>query len=189
MPNPRNCPRKSEAARPRVALTVRLPAPLYDTARQIAAQRNAPLAAVIAAAAEQTLRPTEEQQADEAAIRDAVQHCLHKLDRLERKVAPGLSSDLHVLKEMVGLAVRTYLNHTAALPETERAAATVSGRARFERFLDVLANSLRDGVSILTPPGSAPGSSNSDFGSDPSGLRHTDESPTEPTNTQENHDE
>ena len=172
---------QKDSRKPRVALTIRLPNPLYETARQLAAQRNAPLAAVIVAAAEQALHPSEEQQADEAAIRDAVQHCLHKIDRLERK----LGTDLHILKEMVGLGVRTYLNHTAALPDTERAAATISGRARFERFLDVLGNSLRDGVSILEPPTPAPGS---DPGSSTPGSKPepaTEAIPTNPITPQE----
>ena len=173
--------------KPRVALTIRLPHPLYETARQLAAQRNAPLAAVIVAAAEQTLHPSEGKQADEAAIRDAVQHCLHKIDRLERK----LGTDLHILKEMVGLGVRTYLNHTAALPDTERAAATLSGRARFERFLDVLSNSLRDGASILTPSTPAPGTPATPAtpGSSNPTPGNAEQSPLHSTITQEsNHD-
>ena len=57
--------------------------------------------------------------------------------------------DQQVLKEMVGLLIRSFFNHIPAVPPKERDAAPISGKARFNRFLDALAANLRSGESAL----------------------------------------
>jgi hypothetical protein len=54
-----------------------------------------------------------------------------------------------VLKEMVGLGVRSFLNHTPAVPESGKAAALLSGKQRFGRYLDLVAANVRGGDSVL----------------------------------------
>ena len=51
---------------------------------------------------------------------------------------------------MVGLSIRAYFNHTPEVPDHERSAALLSGKARFHRYLDTLARNLRQNKSILS---------------------------------------
>jgi len=90
-------------------------------------------------------------------ILKAVDRVFYQVQRAERRRA----FDYDVLKEMLGLAVLSFFNHTPAVPETEKRAALVSGKMRFGRFLDTLAQNLRGGRSILhdlpaTPDGASP---------------------------------
>ena len=50
---------------------------------------------------------------------------------------------------MAGLGIRAYFNHTPEVPEHERSASLLSGKARFHRYLDTLARNLRQNQSIL----------------------------------------
>ena len=50
---------------------------------------------------------------------------------------------------MVGLLIRSFFNHIPAVPPKDRDAALISGKARFNHFLDALAANLRSGQSAL----------------------------------------
>ena len=131
----------------KIKVSVRLEPEVYKAAEHYSARMNIPLAVVVADAAKQTLLPQYRQDQDAKALK-AVERCFNKLRILEDRIG----TDLHVLKEMVGLAVRVYLNHTPAVPEDAKGAATLSGRIRFERYIDLLARNLRTGASILSEP-------------------------------------
>lgn len=131
----------------KIKVSVRLEPDVHKAAEHYAARMNIPLAIVVADAAKQTLLPQYRKDAELASVR-AIERCFNKLRVLEDRIG----TDLHVLKEMIGLAVRVYLNHTAAVPEEAKSAATLSGRIRFERYLDLLARNLRTGASILSEP-------------------------------------
>ena len=63
---------------------------------------------------------------------------------------------LQVIREMLGVFVRLYLNHTPPIPAEEQREAFASGRARFDRFLAVVQNALDSGQSIFPPPPEVP---------------------------------
>jgi len=67
------------------------------------------------------------------------------IQRIDRR----RSFDQQVLKEMVGLMVQSFFNHTPGIPDKDKKAALHSGKARFNRFLDTLATHLRSGQSIM----------------------------------------
>ena len=81
----------------------------------------------------------------EARMLQSVERVLILLQRIDRR----RGYDHQVLKEMVGLMVQSFFNHTPAIPEKDKKAALHSGKARFNRFLDALAGNLRGGQSIL----------------------------------------
>lgn len=88
----------------------------------------------------------------EARILQAVERVLVLLQRIDRR----RGYDHQVLKEMVGLMVQSFFNHTPAIPEKDKKAALHSGKVRFNRFLDALAANLRGSQSILNDlPGPA----------------------------------
>lgn len=88
----------------------------------------------------------------EAQIVKAVERVFHLVHRTDKK----RGFDQQVLKEMVGLMVLSFFNHTPAVPEAGKKAALLDGKVRFHRFLDTLAANLRGGKSIVsdlpTPP-------------------------------------
>jgi hypothetical protein len=129
----------------RVALTVRLDPDLYKIVQTEASRTGASLGAVLTDAAKQILSPEYRKQR-EAEVLSAIEKCFNKLRTMETK----LLADTHVLKEMIGLAVRMYLNHTPEVPEDAKEAALLSGHNRFELYLDVLAENLRRRRSVLS---------------------------------------
>jgi hypothetical protein len=99
---------------------------------------------VFAAAAKATLIDTDRQNKDER-ILQAIDRVFHLIQRIDRRHV----YDQQVLNEMVGLQIRSFFNHTPAVPPRDKDSALMSGKARFNRFLDVLAANLRSGKSIL----------------------------------------
>jgi hypothetical protein len=81
----------------------------------------------------------------EAKVLQAVERVFHLIQRIDRR----RGFDDQVLKEMLGLAILSFFNHTPAVPNAEKKAALLDGKARFHRFLDALATNLRGGKSIL----------------------------------------
>jgi hypothetical protein len=81
----------------------------------------------------------------EAKILQAVERVFHLIQRIDRR----RGFDNQVLKEMLGLTVLSFFNHTPAVPSADKKAALLDGKARFNRFLDALAANLRGGKSIL----------------------------------------
>ncbi len=128
----------------RVQVTVFLEPAVHRAAKRRAAEAHLSLSAVVAEAAKESLlssyRSDREQELLRAADRNF--HALRRLDgRLRLEVA--------VLKEMVGLGVRSFLNHTPPVPESGKAAALLSGKQRFGRYLDLVAANVRGGDSVL----------------------------------------
>jgi hypothetical protein len=80
----------------------------------------------------------------EARVLQAVERVFALIQRMDRR----RGYDQQVLKEMVGLMVQSFFNHTPAIPDHDKKAALHSGKARFNRFLDTLATNLRSGQSI-----------------------------------------
>jgi hypothetical protein len=98
---------------------------------------------VIAAAARTML--IDNPQDAETRVLQAVERVLALIQRIDRR----RGYDQQVLKEMVGLMVQSFFNHTPAIPEKDKKAALHSGKARFNRFLDALASNLRAGQTIM----------------------------------------
>ena len=128
----------------KVKFTVWLDPAVLQAARTRAGRTGESVSEVLAHAARETLlgRSGDNGTAD---ILKAVDRVFYLVQRAERRRA----FDQDVLKEMLGLAVLSFFNHTPAVPESEKRAALVSGKTRFGRFLDTLADNLRGGRSIL----------------------------------------
>ena len=116
----------------------------YDAAKSQASTTGSAISVIVAEAATQTLLATYRSDR-EAELLQAVERVFFKLQKLEKRQ----NLDLLILKEMVGLSIRAYFNHTPEVPEHERSASLLSGKARFHRYLDTLARNLRQNKSIL----------------------------------------
>jgi hypothetical protein len=81
----------------------------------------------------------------EKEILKAAERNFYALRRLEQR----MRIELQVLKELIGLGMRSFFNHTPPIPDTGKAAALLSGKQRFQRYLDLVASNLRGGESIL----------------------------------------
>ena len=128
----------------KIKLSIRLMRSAYDTAKSQASTTGSAISVIVAEAATQTLLATYRSDR-EAEILKAVERVFFKLQKLEKRQ----NLDLLILKEMVGLGIRAYFNHTPEVPEHERSASLLSGKARFHRYLDTLARNLRQNQSIL----------------------------------------
>jgi len=113
-------------------------------AKARALQDGITVSEVLAAAAKRDLIDANRQNTD-AQILQAVERVFNLIQRIDRRRV----YDQQVLKEMLGLLVRSFFNHTPAVPAKDREAAIFSGKARFNRFLDMLATNLRSGESVL----------------------------------------
>lgn len=127
----------------KVRFTLWMDEEVLKAARVRAAEEGATPSRVIAAAARTML--IDNAQNAEARVLQAVERALALIQRIDRRHG----YDQQVLKEMVGLMVQSFFNHTPAIPEKDKKAALHSGKARFNRFLDALAANLRAGQSIM----------------------------------------
>jgi hypothetical protein len=127
----------------KVRFTLWMDEEVLKAAKRRAAEEGATPSRVIAAAARTML--IDNPQNAEARVLQAVERLLALIQRIDRR----RSYDQQVLKEMVGLMVQSFFNHTPAIPEKDKKAALHSGKARFNRFLDALASNLRAGQSIM----------------------------------------
>jgi hypothetical protein len=137
----------------RVQVTVRLEPRVLQAAKQRASEMKASLSAALAEAAKESLLSSYRGEREQEILK-AVDRNFHALRRLEQQ----LGLDIQVLKEMIGLGMRSFFNHTTAIPDSLKSAALLSGKQRFHRFLDLLARNLRTGESILNdiPPSEPP---------------------------------
>jgi hypothetical protein len=133
----------------RVQVTVRLEPRVLLAAKQRASETKVSLSAALAEAAKESLLSSYRSEREQEILKAADRN-FHALRRLEQQ----LRLDIQVLKEMVGLGMRSFFNHTTAIPDALKTAALLSGKQRFHRFLDLLARNLRTGESILSdvPP-------------------------------------
>lgn len=129
---------------PRVQLTVRLEQQVMQAARQRSSEMKVSLSAAVGEAAKESLLSSYRSER-ELEILKAVDRNFHALRRFERQVR----LEMAVLKEMIGVGMRSFFNHTTPIPEPTKNAALRSGKERFGRYLDVLATNLRSGESIL----------------------------------------
>jgi hypothetical protein len=165
----------------KVRFTLWMDEDVLKAAKVRASEAGATPSRVIADAARTIL--IDNPQNAEARVLQAVERVFALIQRMDRR----RGYDQQVLKEMVGLMVQSFFNHTPAIPDHDKKAALHSGKARFNRFLDTLATNLRSGQSITNDipaadtenmgplqPTSAAGSNG-----DSPGRSHTDE-PTGP---------
>jgi hypothetical protein len=128
----------------KIKFSISLGRPAYDAAKSLAAASGKAFTFVVADAATQMLLDT--YRADrEAEVLKAVERVFFKLQKLEKHQ----HLDLLILKEMVGLGIRAYFNHTPEILESQRSAAQLSGKARYRHYLDTLARNVRQNKSIL----------------------------------------
>lgn len=73
------------------------------------------------------------------------QRMLDRVNALERL----LLTELLLMRESVGIFMRVYLNHTPAVPESERATASLSGQVRMAIAKQQIHRNVKMGVSIL----------------------------------------
>jgi hypothetical protein len=129
----------------RVQVTVRLEPRVLQAAKQRASEMKVSLSAALAEAAKESLLSSYRSEREQEILKAADRN-FHAVRRLEQQ----LRLDIQVLKEMVGLGMRSFFNHTTAIPDMLKTAALLSGKQRFHRFLDLLARNLRTGESILS---------------------------------------
>ena len=91
----------------KIKFSISLSRPAYDAAKAQAAELGKAFTWVVADAATQTLLATYRSDR-EAEILKAVERVFFKLQKLEKRQ----NLDLLILKEMVGLSIRAYFNHT-----------------------------------------------------------------------------
>jgi hypothetical protein len=128
-----------------VQVTVRVEPRVLQAAKQRAGEMKVSLSAAIAEAAKESLLSSYRREREQEILK-AVDRNFHALRRLEQQ----LGVDLQVLKEMIGLGMRSFFNHTTAIPDSLKSAALLSGKQRFHRYLDMLARNVRTGDSILS---------------------------------------
>jgi hypothetical protein len=126
-------------------VTIYLDAQLLKAAKERSANMQVSLSAAIVDALKESLLSTYRSEREQEILK-AVERNFHALRRLDQRLAVELA----VLKEMVGLGMRSFFNHTTPIPEATRAAAILSGKQRFHGYLDILAKHLRKGESILS---------------------------------------
>lgn len=124
--------------------TVWMDPEVLRAAKARAVQDGSTVSEALAAAAKRDLIDANRQNTD-AQILQAVERVFNLIQRIDRRRV----YDQQVLKEMLGLLIRSFFNHTPATPKNDREAALLSGKVRFNHFLDVLAANLRSGQSVL----------------------------------------
>jgi hypothetical protein len=126
-------------------LSVFLEQQVLLAARQRANEMKLSMSAVVADAAKESLLSAYRSEREQEILK-AVERNFHALRRLDQRLA----LEFQILKEMVGLGMRSFFNHTTPIPDATKAAAILSGKQRFHGYLDILAKNLRKGESILS---------------------------------------
>ena len=134
----------------KVRFTVWLDPTALEAAKERSRQDDVSVSEALAQAATESLLRTRKDA--EAQIVKAVERVFFLVHKTDRK----RGFDLQLLKEMLGLMVLSFFNHTQAIPEASKKMALLEGKARFQRFLDLLAANLRGGKSILSDLPSLP---------------------------------
>ena len=128
----------------RVQVTVFLEPQVHRAAKQRAGEMKLSLSATVAEAAKESLLSSYRSER-ETEILKATERNLYALRRLDQR----MRIELQVLKELIGLGKRSFFNHSPPVPESGKTAALLSGKQRFQRYLDLVAANLRGGDSIL----------------------------------------
>jgi len=128
----------------KVQMTVRLRPEVASAAQKASLRNGTPVSVIIAEAAGQTLLPSPEESV-ETKVQNLSNRLLSRMETLER----ALGRELFLTRELVAQLARAYFNHTPAIPEQERSAASLSGRLRFVRLVERVNANAGQGVSIL----------------------------------------
>lgn len=128
----------------RVQVTVFLEPQVHQAAKQRAKDMKLSLSATVAEAAKESLLSSYRSDREKEILK-AAERNFYALRRLEQR----MRIELQVLKELIGLGMRSFFNHTPPIPDTGKAAALLSGKQRFQRYLDLVASNLRGGDSVL----------------------------------------
>jgi hypothetical protein len=126
-------------------LSVFLEQQVLLAARQRAKEMKLSMSAVVADAAKESLLSAYRSEREQEILK-AVERNFHTVRRLDLRLA----LEIQILKEMIGLGMRSFFNHTTPIPDATKAAAILSGKQRFHGYLDMLAKNLRKGESILS---------------------------------------
>lgn len=113
-----------------------------DLKRRLAdfADRREQSASLIAEAALASFLSPDADERKEAAV-------VKRLDRIDRNLQ-RLGRDLEITNETLALFVRSWLNSTASLPESEQAIARAAGGQRYEKFIEALGRRFASGPKL-----------------------------------------
>jgi hypothetical protein len=128
----------------RVQVTVFLEPQVHAAAKRRAGDTKLSLSATVAEAAKESLLSSYRSEREQEILK-AAERNFYALRRLEQR----MRIELQILKELIGLGMRSFFNHTPPIPDTGKAAALLSGKQRFQRYLDLVASNLRGGDSVL----------------------------------------
>jgi len=128
----------------KIRFTVWLNPAVLGAAKVRANRDGVSVSEVLARAARRELGQDGSGNPDEQ-IRKAVDRVFFLVQRADKR----RGFEHQVLKEMLGLAVLAFFNHTPPVPDADQKIAQVSGNARFQQFLDAVATNLRRGRSVL----------------------------------------
>lgn len=128
----------------RIQITVFLDPEVHRAAKQRAEAMKMSLSATVADAAKESLLSSYRSDREKE-ILTAAERNFFAVRRLEQR----MRTELLVLKELVGTGMLSFFNHIPAVAESGKAAALLSGKQRFLRYLDHVASHLRAGESIL----------------------------------------
>ena len=128
----------------KIRFTVWLNPAVLGAAKVRANRDGVSVSEVLARAARKELGQDGSGNPDEQ-IRKAVDRVFFLVQRADKR----RGFEHQVLKEMLGLAVLAFFNHTPPVPDADQKIAQVSGNARFQQFLDAVATNLRRGRSVL----------------------------------------
>lgn len=122
-------------------LTVYLPPTLNAKVRSAARDQHRSESSIVLEAVKARL---ERGEATNASIEESARRQLSRVDaRLEKVIGEGL-----ILKEILLLFIRVWLEHNPPIDEHLEESAAASAEARFERFLDFVAQQLSPGKSL-----------------------------------------
>ena len=143
----------------RIQVSVFLEPEVHKAAKQRAGEMKLSLSATVAEAAKESLLSSYRSERENQILK-AEERNFYAVRRLEQR----LRIDLQVVKELIGMGMRSFFNHTPPVPDNGKTAALVSGKQRFQRYLDLVASNLRGGDSVL---GDVPLPEPSDVGTQP----------------------
>lgn len=125
----------------RKRFTVYLPPDLQSRVERLSKDQHRSESSVITTAVKAQLNRAEVEKEEPASRRD-----IARLDiRLDKAIGEQL-----ILKEVLLIFVRLWLEHNPPVPEDLEDAAAASAEARFEHFLDIVAHALSPGQSVAT---------------------------------------
>ena len=126
---------------PRGGITVYLPRDLEARIRRIAKDQHRSDSSVVADAVKARY---ERNELTSKAIEETARRQISRVDaRLSKAIGETL-----ILKEIVLLFIRVWLEHNPPVDEKLEESAAASAEARFERFLDFVAQALAPGKSL-----------------------------------------